>query len=856
MKNIRNNPPKILELFMKLLIDDKEINHRLGDLQEVYEYKSQKSGVMTAIMWYVVQVFRYLPHSIIHNITRNFIMLNNYVKIAFRNLVRHKGFSFINISGLVLGITSCILILLWVQDEMSFDKFNKNYDNIYRIVQNGNFPVAVTPGPIGEFAAQEIPEIVDFARFRYIGGKSYIANGDRKYFEDKIGFADGSLFNLFSFKLLNGNKDNLFKDINSVLLSKSSVNKYFGDEDPIGKIIDLNGEGNLVVGGVYEDIPENSHLQFDFLLQYDYAKEVLGYNLEWDNNIVYTYLLVQDQANINELEAKIVDVHSKYSWNNMSLMSLQSFGDIHLRSNFNIDISGTSKNTETNVYIFSGIALLTLLIACLNFINLSTARANVRSKEIGMRIVSGAKRLDIKKQFLGESFIFATISVLLSIILTIIAMPYFNEISGKVFSADLLLSSNFLVLLFGILIFTVITSGIYPAFYMSSLNPIIIIKGGTKNKKSSFRKVMVVTQFSISIIIIIGSILISDQLDFIRNKNLGLNKDNVIYLNLSENLRNNFDTFKNEILTINNVSSVTRSSDIPTYTIHSAGGDWEGKSEDINGMMHHYSVDPDYFKTFNIEIVEGRALSWDMGDSEEESFAYVVNETTIKEKEIKNPLGKSFAVWGAQGTIVGVMKDFNFKSLHKKVEPLAFRILPSFDRYLIIKIDGSNTRETIEFIKEKYSTFEPTYPFDIKFLDEDFEVLYNNDKRFGEIFYTFSILAIIISCLGLIGLVSFFTEQRTKELGIRKVLGASPKSLLALLTNEFLILVGVANLLAWPISYYLMSGWLNNFSYHITIGVSTFLISGVLSIFIALITVSYKTITAVIANPSDILRTQ
>lgn len=782
-------------------------------------------------------------------------MLKNYLKIALRNFRRQKLFSLINIFGLALGMACTILILLWVQDELSFDKFNKNADSIYRVVENQQyaggeiFPVAVTPGPLANSLMDTYPEIINSTRFTF--GQRTLRYND-KTFNENVAFADPSFLEIFSYQLAIGIRRNVLNEINSILLTEKGAEKYFGDANPIGKTIIIEDSLSLKVTGILKNIPTNSHLRFDYLINFNFLKN-LGRELDvWANNSFYTYIQLQDYANGHDVSEKIKDEIKKHEESTVDL-ELQPVLKIHLYSGgkYTADIGGLGNIEYVN--IFSLIALIVLFIACINFMNLSTARATKRAKEIGMRKVIGADRLKIIKQFYTESILYAFIALLLALVIFYLLLDTFNDLTSKEISISSLGSTSLLGLI-ALTLFTGIVAGSYPAIYLSSILPIKIVNSNTaiSGGGSLLRKILVVTQFSLSIILIVGTLIISSQLDYVKNKDLGFSKENVIELGTNKSILTNIETFKNELKKNSKIVSVSASTSSPTYVGNSTSSfNWEGKNENDVVLMHFTFTDRDYIKTFKMQMAAGRFYSEGFGS---DSSSIVINEEAAKTMGMMDPVGKSLTMWGDKLNIIGVVKNFNFKPLDTKIEPLVIRLSDDFLFSMFVRVKPGDLEETIDYIKNVYKSISPSAPFDYHFLDEDFENIYKSEMRMQTIFSYFAIFAIIISCLGLFGLASYIAERRTKEIGVRKALGASVHRIIFLLSKEFINWVLLANIIAWPIAYYFMNKWLQDFVFRINITLWPFLYSGLIALLIALITVSYQSIKAALANPIESLK--
>ncbi len=787
-------------------------------------------------------------------------MLKNNLKIFLRYLKRHKGYTFINISGLAIGIACCIFIMLWVQDELSFDRFNTNIDDLYRVVEEQHSsggtvrPVASTPFPLGSALVADYPEIIKFARFQ-IFPRILIRAEDKIFYENGFAFADPSLLDMFTFPLAKGDFKNALTDPQSVLISEEMAEKYFGSKDPMGKRLTVNNRLDYTVTGILQNIPHNSHIKFDFLIQLEAFVKKIGLDQGWGSNDYYTYLQLQKEIPYGKTSEKIREYIKKINPNVTSLIFfLQPVKDIHLHSSFSIDLGGKSENKAKYVYSFTIIALFVLLIACVNFMNLTTARSSGRSLEIGLRKVVGANRANLIRQFLAESIVFSIFAFIFAFILVLLLLPAFNVLSGKTLQMDIYNNMPVLFGLIGLTLLIGIISGSYPAFFLSSFRPAKVLKGTMKlgSKSSSLRKVLVIIQFSLSIILIIGTFIVHRQLDFMLKKNLGYDKDHMIFLAERGDFWNRYEPLKDELLQNSNILGMTASSDIPTHTIHSTTlVSWEGKNPEDPVLFNRFTVDYNYFETFNMEILQGRTFSKEFLTDKTE--AYILNETGIKMTGMESPVGKMFWLWGIKGKIIGVVKDYHFKSLHAEIEPLVLRMAGN-PEFVFIKIKSEGVTETIKDIERSYKKFNPDNPFEFSFLDDAVNNLYQAEKRTGTIFRYFMFLAIFISCLGLFGLASYMAEQRTKEIGVRKVLGASISGIVLLQLKDFTKWVLLANIIAWPAAWFVMNNWLQGFSYRTNIAWTSFLLAALLSIFVALLTVGYQSIKAAMTDPVKALK--
>ncbi len=783
-------------------------------------------------------------------------MLKNYLKIALRNIRRYKGYSFINIAGLAIGMACCILILLWVQDELSYDRFHENADYIYRVIQDINFADhsttwAITQGPLGPSLKEDFPEIINTTR---ITSRRFRLTYNDKSFDERPGMADGSIFEMFSFPLIKGDPATALSDPNSIVMTKEMAEKYFGSEDPLGKTIKADNRWDFQVTGILKEVPHNSHLQFDSLIPFIFGRE-LNYTVDnWRNSQFRTYVQLQEGIPAQEVIQKISGyLYEKPTLEKDARLNLQPLVRIHLYSNYEFD---TAHGDITYVTIFSIIAFFILLIACINFMNLATARSRNRAKEVGMRKVAGAHKTDIVRQFYGESIFLAFIALFVALTIVWLLLPTFNNLAAKELSMGV--SGNLLVLLglLGITLLTGIISGSYPALFLSAFKPVKTLKGSLRSgsKGSVFRKILVVFQFSLTILLIICTIIIYNQLNYMRNMKLGYDKEFLIYKGMRGDVRAKFDSVKNELLQNPNILGVTATSSEPTYgyTFSNSLWRWEGQDPDEETLMRAVFVDLDYFKTFGMEIVDGRSYSKEFPTDATE--AIMVNEEAVKAMGMESPIGRRLSIGNNNFKIIGVVKNYHFRSLRQEIDPLILIYSPGQCRVLFARLRSENIPKTIGYMEDIWKEFAPGHPFNYRFLDDALNDLYRSEQRIGTILKYFSILAIFISCLGLFGLASFMSEQRTKEVGIRKVLGASVSNIALLLSREFTKWVLLANVIAWPVAYFAMYKWLQSYAYSTNIALWSFILSGAMALVIASVAVSYQSIKAAVANPADSLR--
>ncbi|AZQ60176.1 FtsX-like permease family protein [Maribacter sp. MJ134] len=799
-------------------------------------------------------------------------MFKNYLKIAWRNLGKNKGYSAINIGGLAIGMTCFLLIAMFIKNELSYDTYHEKADNIYRIVHHGsedNLEDRWVWGnaPVGPALKADFSEVIEKVQF---SGRSdvLLEYNERTFQEGNTFYVDETVFKVFSWPLLAGNPETALKAPYSIVLTESTAKKYFGNEDPIGKTMDGNGgranDGIYTVTGVMKDVPANSHFSFDALMSmssfYQTRPEIFE---AWGYVDFYTYFLVTDNFDQQAFQAKMPEFlkrnrpaeNAEYYYD----LSFEPLKDAYLNSEAARQPGITG--SLSNIYIFAIIGLFILIIACINFMNLATARSLERAKEVGVRKVIGADKQGLRYQFLGESMLMVFIASLIGLALVVICLPAMRQITGKLFLSHEIFNSSTLLVYFGMALITGILAGSYPAFILSNFKPSSVLKGvfRTSQKGNSLRKGLVIFQFSLSIALIASTVIVYFQLGFMLDKNLGFDREQqlVIDFNWDGQVLDNMETIKREFMSLPEVVSVAGSRTVPGGHFPAAGTEIEtseGKMEHFEPFL--YEIDFDFIPHYEIEVVAGRPYSREfVTDS---LSAMVVNESAARSFGYANPsdiIGKSFEQWGREGKIVGVVKDFNYLSLHQQVAPLTLRY-SQFGKYLSIKIKSANMQQAITKIERKWSEIAPHRPFLYSFLDESFNTQYEADFKFKNLFTIFSFLAILIACLGLLGLATYSAVQRTKEIGVRKVLGAEVSSIVTLLSKDFMKLVLIAILIATPFSWYAMSKWLNVYAYQIEISWWVFALSGGIALAIAVTTVSFHAIKAARANPVKSLRTE
>ncbi len=802
-------------------------------------------------------------------------MFKNYFKTAFRNFKKNKVFSFINIVGLAIGLTCFMLIAVFVYHELSYDTYTTDAKDIYRVNLNvtGNGSIDVYPDvdfAVGEGMKNAFPEVKDFTRIST--ATDFVKYNDKQFKEDKLAFADYNFLQMFAIPLINGNDKDALVQPNSVVISKAFAKKYFGDEEAIGKSL-IIGLHNAVykVTGVFDKVPDNTHFHFDAFIS---LSTFTIKNPTWSNIGEFTYLKLNKNTDPKKLEAKFPQLVAKYvvpetmhdmgvslaeaqKTINTFIFTLQPLTDIHLYSHTKYELE--PNGDIQYVYIFSALAIFILLLACVNFTNLSIARSVKRAREVGVRKVMGSGKPQLIKQFLSESVLMTFCAMLLAIVFVFLLLPYFNQLSGKQFGIYYLLNYKFIIVMFALIFFVGISAGIYPSFFLSSFNPVQVLKGSisTGKNKNSLRSGLIVFQFFVSTALITSTIIVYQQLNYMQNKKLGYDKEQVLFLPDGRLMGEKQDAFKQQLLQDNRVvaASITRS--IPGDEFMD-GTQVHPENENGNGTEIHmniYHVDYDYVKTLGIHVKQGRYFSRDFGA---DSSGIIINEAAVNELGWTkiNPIGRTVVRSGQKRfTVVGVVSDFNYASAKQKIAPLMM-LLGNNSGGMVIKIKTVDVKGFLDDLKTTWKSFNPQGPLSYNFLDDKFAFLYVSELRTQQIFSAFAIIAIIIATLGLFGLSAFVIEQRTKEIGIRKVLGASVQNILLLVSKEFLALVVIAFIISIPITYWAMHKWLEDYAYRVNIGVGVFALAGILAVFIALVTVGYQAIKTAIVNPVKSLRTE
>lgn len=811
-------------------------------------------------------------------------MIRNYFTMAWRNLMKHKFISFINLFGLSMGLACCILITIYILHETSYDSYNSKANRIYRVTRSFNNPdgavtlrLGTVAPPFGPLLQNYFPDIQKVTRL-LPSGKTPVKYEDKVFNEQQVFFADENFMDVFDVDVTKGNPKKSLQDPFTVMLSENIAKKYFGTEDPMNKMIRINNKFDLKVSGIYTSFPSNAHIHPEMMVSFNTLKDSAVYGEQqlrtnFGNNSFFTYLLLPEQYPVKNIEAQFPAFVDKnvffpgtppnFKFSTVTQLQLQKLTDIHLRSH--LDLEAEENGDINRVYIFSAIALIILLIACINYMNLSTARSTLRAKEIGIRKVSGAGKAELITQFLCESVLITWVAMLIAILAAWIVLPSLNRLSGLQLSPSLLLSWKWILPLLLTPFVVGTLSGIYPALFMSSFQPVKTLKGLFRvgGKSISFRKALVVTQFGISIVLIITTAVVFQQLKYMQQAKLGYSKDHVMVLPYYFTQNNQYETFRNDLLTHAVIKNTGRSSRVPTGRLldsQNASSESGDSLKPVNAELKMLLVDQDFISSYGIEMAAGRNFSRAFTT---DTTGFVINEACVKTlgwKSADYAVGRNFSYGGVKGKIIGVAKDFHFESLHQRIAPMVMALpkpeQSGFFNQLTIKIAGDNTTAAVNEVEKLWRTYLPEMPFDFSFLDDSYQKLYNAEKKQGSLFTIFACIAIFIACLGLLGLSSFAITQRIKEIGIRKVLGAGTGTIVVLLSKDFLKLVLLAALISFPVAWYAMHQWLADFAYRIDISWWIFLLAGVIAAAIALLTVSTQAIKAAISNPVKNLRTE
>ena len=841
--------PKISKFFLKILARRRDGAY-LGDVEEIFLHRAENGELDAAVRWYRREALKSLPLFIIDSIRWRLIMLSNYLKTSIRVFRRDKGYSFLNTAGLSLGLACFILLMLWVRHEVGWDRFHENASSIYRVeLESNGF---AQPAALAPYLKANYPEIAAAVRFHY-SFNLLVKCGEKSFEEGGFVLADPSVFDVFTIPFVAGNKASAFADPDSVVVTEAAAKKYFGTENPVGRVLTVENRFPVRVTGIVRNPPGNSDLQFDVLGDFKILGHFRqGYETNWGNHAYITYVRLTEGADAKTVIPKIARVVMDRNPELPTPLTLRPLGRIHLYADGAIRY----------ITIFSLVAVFILLIAGFNFINLTTARSGRRTKEIAVRKVVGAVRNQLIKQFLSESILLSLGAFLAALIAVALVLPSFNAVTGKDFGRGDLFQPGLFLSMLGTAVAIGALSGAYPALLMSSFRPAGLLKpGGRGAGRSSsgilLRKILVVAQFAISLVLLISTLLIQRQIVFIRDYDLGVKKDNIVVLPVKEPLLKNQEAFVAELKSRPGVVEATFASSLPSQVNNVADGiSWEGMDPGYKPVWSFVAADPRYLDTLGLTLVEGRNFSENKPAKDAPYF--IVNQMAAAEMKIKNPVGRQFTLWGWTGTVLGVVKDFHFRSLRRNIKPLVLFIYPRAYQQILVKIRPGNgpASEILARIKEVWEKFAPEMPFAYEFLDASYDRNYQTERTMGKEFRVFSFLGIFISCLGLIGLTAYLAERRKKEIGIRKVLGANLGDILGRLNKEFLAPILVSNLIAWPVGYWVMKTWLRGFAFHTDIAPGIFLISTVATLALAMLTISAQSFKAARANPAVSLKNE
>ena len=854
--------PRMALRILRRILPREDARYLIGDIVEIFEEARAERGLLYARLWIWTQVLIGIPRFIQHHAYWSIQMFRNYLISTFRNLRKNKLHSFINIAGLAIGLSCVLLILLFVRYELSYDSFNRNKDRIFRVVldsihDDGPFPMAPTMLPLAPALRRDFPEVEHATRISE-RNSILVRGGENRYYES-LYFADPQIFFIFDLPLQQGNPASALSEPYSIVLTNVMAEKYFGRSDPVGKVLRINDLYDFTVTGVLAEIPQTFHLRIKMLASFDSLRNEEKDRWEdWDTfSNDYTYILLATGADPEELEKRLPAFQQKYAGADIAKKQrlwLQPLRDIHF-SSLNYDDAVTYEKGP--LYAFSAIALFIMILACVNFMNLATARSAGRAREVGMRKVVGARRTQLILQFMTESILIVFVAVVGAVGLVYLFLPRFGMFLNRQIAFDLLGNPGMIVMLLAIGLFTGFFAGSYPALMLSAFSPVrtlrsIRIQG---NKRFSFRTIFVILQFAVSITLIIATLSVYQQLGYMKSKELGFSSSQVVVIPLQNSpLRKNPESFKNAILNNTDVLGVSCASGTPgSGSSHASNYVLDTPEGEKEIYIQTIYTDFDFVDTFGLKILDGRDFSEEF--STDRGKTYILNETAARQMGWESPVGKTIARGGENpGQVIGVVEDFHYYSMRSRIRPIALNIRPSQFSYVSARIRPGEASRTLRFLEETWNKFAPEYPFEHFFTDEKFDRYYRYEQKVGELFGLFAILAIVISCLGVFGLISYTAEQSTKEIGVRKVLGASTAGIILLLSKRFVRWVLAANVVAWPLAWFAMNKWLEGFAYRVSLNPLFFPLAGLTALAIALATVSYHSIKTAFTDPADSLR--
>ncbi|MBN1272913.1 MAG: ABC transporter permease [Candidatus Aminicenantes bacterium] len=855
MKNRRLTPPPFALWIVRTFSRSEDNFSVLGDMEEEFFLRSQEMGLCRAKWWFRFQVLQSLPRFLRNSLVWSFVMFKNYFIVALRNVKKQKGYSFINIAGLAVGMAVCILILLVVRDEFSYDRFHEKADRLYRVIRVDNRDtdqrrIALTQAPLADALKQTFPEIEEAATFNYSGGSIRISD---EYFPGiRISLTDPSFFRMFSFDFLRGDPDTALNDPHSVVITEEESEKFFGPKDPLGKVLEFRGLVDLKVTGVFRK-PRHSHIELGLIMSKELYREA-GVDIQtWQRFNYTTYVLLRKNVRPEDVNSKLFTfLDSIFSADTRMALELQPLKRIYLHSGFDYDVMIRTSDIRLSV-ILSIIAIFILVIACVNFLNLATARSEKRMREVGLRKVVGASRSQLIRQFLSESVFLAFLAAAVAVILVEFSLPFFNNLLQKDMTLFGTMSPGMIFSLCAIAMITGLAAGVYPAFVLSSLQPVCTVQGKPKKGRNFLRRLLVVSQFAVSLILVILTVVVYKQLHYMQHKKLGYDKENLVCISLDQENKGRYSALKNSFLSMPQVENVAAAMNLPNWQGPSYNlENWEGKESDSSIQMHHGYVDYDYFETYKMEIIQGRGFSKEF--SADKRTSLIVNEEAVRRMGMEDPIGKQLDTLDGPGRIIGVVKDFHFDNLRNKISPMLFQLEPANTRFVIVRIQPGNIQRTINSLEKRWKEVVSNQPFRYAFLDDVLNLIYIFEITIGKTILFFSGLAVFIACMGLFGLASYTAEQRTKEIGIRKVLGATIPNIMAILSQEFSKRVVLAGLIACPLAYLGAGMILSHYAYRTSLDVLIFLLPVVGAFILAFFTVSFQSVKAALSRPVDSLR--
>jgi len=859
---------------LSLLVDEEMASSICEDLEFQRSSDQREKGPLIAALFHSIRLAVTFGPLIFDSVRGGLFMIRNSIRMASRNLAKSKGFSFINIFGLAMGMAACLFLVLWVQDERSFDLFHEKAAAIFRV--DANWPTvrsALTPYPLGPAIEKDIPEVRKTARQASLG-TVVLRAGEKTFYESSIQAVDPSFLQIFSFPLLRGDPESALSQPHSLIMTETLAKKYFGSENPMGRTVTMDGQFDFTISGVTKDVPANSTLRYDSLVPVEFMREFGWYIDRWESVNVTTWAELGGRDQAKAVKEKISRLYRTQMPSSAPEPELIPLTAINLYAS--AQPGQTSQKIQT-VYLFSGLAAAILLVACINFMNLSTARSSKRALEVGLRKVVGASRRNLIGQFYRESLLVSGIALMVALGLVGILLPSFNALAGKALTIRSLLKIEYLLAFLGVASIAGLVSGSYPALFLSSFHPVRVLKGTLRAGARSglVRKALIVTQFGLAVVVLVGTLVVMKQLDYLRSKSVGYDKDQLIYLTLQGEARNRYKFFREQVIREADVSGVTGIFQRPTmFGSRVSGAEWEGKPPELNPSIYYSAVDPHYIETMEIKIIQGRPFSdkfsadfadealinRSMAREAPEGYAanplnaFLINEELGRLMGGSDQAGKKLKFLDTEGVIIGVMKDFHFQAVQKKIEPLILFTSPIHVRYAIVRLPKENVGASLAAVRSIWERVFPNYPFEYRFYDEDFGRMFLSEQRMRTLLQWAAVLAVTIACLGLFGLASFLAEQRTREIGIRKTLGATSAGVAWMLAKEFLRWVLLANLIASPIAYVISERWLRGYAYRISLGSSAFVLALAATLGVAILTISRQTLKTSRINPSRCIK--